>query len=282
MAVWEATAVNARIRRARHMARVVRSVSALNIRAAMAYRGGFAATVLLGIMWQTSTLAFAGVLLTKFHGLGGFPARGVLLIIGVRMLAHGLYVVLFDTLAQLPLLVDEGRMEGYFLRPLPVFTQVLLSQFNMNGLGDVAAGATVFGFAVTLVDVRWTVGTAAYLAAAIVNGVLLEAAIQLVLSCLLLRSPASRMLGPWADELMMTFGNYPLSILPKAVQGLFTFVLPLAFVAYFPVEVILGIGPRHGVMLVIVRGSPCAGFAAFYLARRVWAWSLRHYRSVGG
>lgn len=90
------------------------------------------------------------------------------------------------------------------------------------------------------------------------------------------------MVDIWVDELMSTFGNYPLSILPGLVQGLFTFLLPLAFVAYFPVLVLLGIAPERGLMSVLAHWSPAVGFVLFFLAHRVWTWSLRHYQSVGG
>jgi ABC-2 type transport system permease protein len=267
----------------RHTLRVVAKVTALNFRARMEYRADFVVSVMFGVIWQTSTLMFASVLLTRFKGgLGTFPATGVLLIIGMRLLSHGLYVLFFSNLAWLPRLVDEGRMDGYFLRPLPVFTQLLLSQFNVNAIGDIAVGATSLGVAMSLVHVQWTLGSGAYVAAAVIGGLFIEAALQLMLSCLLLRSPGSRVLGRWVDELMSTFGNYPLSILPRVVQGLFTFLLPLAFVAYFPVEVVLGIAPEHGAMSVIVHWSPVAGLLLFMLARRVWAYSLRHYTTAGG
>jgi ABC-2 type transport system permease protein len=272
-----------RARRVRHTIRVVRKVTALNVRARLEYRGDFLISVLFGVVWQTSTLMFAAVLLTRFKdGLGAFPADGVLLIIGMRLLSHGLYVLYFDNLPWLPLLVDEGRMDGYFLRPLSVFTQLLISQFNVNAIGDLAVGATTLGFAIVLVHVHWTVALLLYFAAAIVGGGLVEGALQLMLACLLLRSPGSRVLGQWVDELMSTFGNYPLSILPKVVVGLFTFALPLAFVAYFPAEVVLGIAPHHGAMSIVTRGSPVVGFLLFLLALRVWRRSLLHYHTAGG
>ena len=277
------TGIGPRAHQLRHTLRVVRKVTALNLRARMEYRVDFIVSVLFGILWQTSTLMFASVLLTRFKGgLGDFPSAGVLLIIGLRLLAHGLYVLVFSNLNWLPRLVDEGRVDGYFLRPLPVFTQVLLSQFNVNALGDIAVGASTLGFAVRLVGVHWSIGLGLYVAAAVVGGVLAEAALQLMLSCLLLRSPGSRVLGAWVDELMSTFGNYPLSIVPKFVQGLFTFLLPLAFVAYFPVEVILGIAPRRGAMSILVHWSPVVGVLLFVIARRVWSYSLRHYQTAGG
>jgi ABC-2 type transport system permease protein len=272
-----------RAQRFAHTVRVARKVSALNLRARMEYRGDFVISVFFGIIWQTSTLMFASVLLTRFKGgLGNFPGSGVLLIIGMRLLSHGLYVLCFSNLGYLPLLVDEGRMEGYFLRPISIFTQLLLSQFNVNAIGDIAVGATTLGFAVVLIHIHWAIGTIVYLGVAVIGGLLVEGALQLMLACLLLRSPGSRVLGSWIDELMSTFGNYPLSILPKVVVGLFTFLLPLAFVAYFPAEVILGIAPKHGVMSIVTRWSPLAGLLLFMLAKRVWAYSLRHYHSAGG
>jgi ABC-2 type transport system permease protein len=268
----------------RHTFRVVRKVTALNLHARMEYRADFIISVLFGIIWQTSTLMFASVLLTRFKsGLGDFPSSGVLLIIGLRLLSHGLYVLVFSNLGWLPRLVDEGRMDGYFLRPVPVFTQLLISQFNVNAIGDLAVGASTLGFAIAFVDVHWTIARVLYLVAAVIGGFLLEAALQLMLSCLLLRSPGSRVLGSWVDEMMSTFGNYPLSILgSRVVEGLFTFLLPLAFVAYFPAEVVLGIAPKHGAMSLVVHWSPVVGFGLFFVARKVWNYSLRHYATAGG
>ena len=137
------SAVQLRARRARHTFRVVYKVSALNFRAQMEYRGNFVASIMFGILWQTSTLMFVSVLLTRFKGgLGEFPSRGVLLIVGMRLVAHGLYVLFFYNFAWIPLLVDEGRMDGYFLRPLPVFIQLLISEFSVNAIGDLLVGFT--------------------------------------------------------------------------------------------------------------------------------------------
>jgi ABC-2 type transport system permease protein len=282
MTVGSLEPVRARLRRARLTWRIVGQVSAVNLRGRMSYRADFITSIMFGILWQTSTLIFASVLLTRFDGIGNFPNSGVLLIIGMRLLSHGLNVLFFDNLAYLPIRVNEGRMDGYFLRPVPIFTQVLISDFNVNAFGDLAVGATTFGFAVTFLHASWTPAKISYLVLAVLGGMLIEAAVQWTLACLLLRSPASWVLASWADELMATFGNYPLSIVPKAVQGLLTFVLPLAFVAYFPAEVILGIAPRHGAMSVWVYWSPAVGPILFLLAHRLWLRSLRTYRTAGG
>lgn len=269
--------------RLRYHLRIIRRVSALNLRARSQYRVDFLTSLLFGVIWQTSTLVFVSALLTRFTGgLGNVPSAGVVLIVGMRLVSHALYVLLFGNLGWLPQLVDEGRVDGYQLRPLPVLTQVLLSQLSITGLGDLLAGVSALAVAVGLVDVHWTVLSVGFLVATIIGGTLLESALQVAVSTLLLRSPSTRVLGSWMDEVMATFGSYPLSILPRAVQTLLTFVFPLAFVAYFPALVLLGLAPHTGPMAVLERCSPLLGPLLFLAALGIWRRGMRSYQSAGG
>jgi ABC-2 type transport system permease protein len=269
--------------RVRYTVRVIRRVSALNLRARLQYRVDFITSVLLGVAWQTATLVFITALLTRFTGgLGNMPSAGVVLIVGMRLVSHGVYVLIFSTMNWMHQLVDEGMIDHYRIRPLPVLLQVLLWQFNVHAFGDLLAGLSALVVGMTLVAVHWTVGTLAFLVAAVISGTLLEAAVQVPVASLLLRSPATRAIGSWLDEIMATFGNYPLSILPSAVQALLTFVFPLAFVAYFPVLVLLGRASDSGVMAVVERCSPLAGPLLFVVALWFWGRSLRGYQSAGG
>jgi len=106
--------------------------------------------------------------------------------------------------------------------------------------------------------------------------------VQLPLAALLLRSPFAHGVGKWLDEIMATIGNYPLSILPALLRGVFTFVLPVAFVAYLPVLVLLGKASAHGAGYWLAHLSPAVGLLLFLLAKRLWNWNLNHYQSAGG
>ncbi|MEP7054634.1 MAG: ABC-2 family transporter protein [Actinomycetota bacterium] len=274
--------VGVRLRRGRHTWRVVRKVTSVNFQAVLQYRTDTMIWIIYGICWQTSTLIFATVLITRFSGLGGWPSVGVLLIAGMRLLSHGFYVLVFDNFSRLPQIIDEGRFDGYFLRPVPIFTQLLLSSFSMNAIGDLLVAFALCGYALPRIAIHWTVGKVLFLIAGIIGGTLIEAAIQMIAACFLLRSPGTRAVPSFIDELLGTFGNYPLTILPGALQGVFTFVLPLAFVAYFPVAVILDLAPRNIFMSTLAHLSPAVGLVLFLAARRVWARSLQGFASVGG
>ncbi|HUG13677.1 MAG TPA: ABC-2 family transporter protein, partial [Thermomicrobiales bacterium] len=75
--------------------------------------------------------------------------------------------------------------------------------------------------------------------------------------------------------------SYPLPIYHVAMQRFFTFVVPLAFVSYFPALYLLDrpeAGDWPGWMPF---ASPLAALALAATARLAWGFGVRHYRSTG-
>jgi ABC-2 type transport system permease protein len=262
--------------------RVAGRITALNFRARMEYRGDFVTALLMGIAWQTSVLVFAGVLLARFHSLGGWTQGGVLLIVSMRLLSHGIYVAVFGNLMWVPYVVQEGLLDGYLLRPLPVYRQVLLFQFPLNALGDTGAAILLFGLTLARLQLAWTPARIGYLVMGIIGGVLAEAAIQTITALASFRFTVGFQWLLWFDSMIQTFGNYPLNILPVSARAMLTFVLPVAFIAYLPAAVITGRVAGSGVPAWLALGSPAAGLVLYLLARLAWSWALHRYESVGG
>jgi ABC-2 type transport system permease protein len=254
----------------------------LSVRVQLQYRTELAMAILFGVIWQASVLAFMSVLITRFPGLGGWTPGMVLMMASMRLMAHSGYVGVFSNLGQMQQLIDESRVDGFLLRPLPVFRQVLLSSIRMNALGDLLVSVTLLVAAVNYADLHWTVWKVIYFAAAMVSGTLIESAIQAALSGISLRLPGAANWGWWFDNLMSNFGNYPLSILPIVVRFAFTFVLPVAFLAYLPVAVLFDRADQVGLPVWLVQWSPLLGPVMFFGAKRFWDWSLKHYRGIGG
>jgi len=248
----------------------------------MQYRGDFITALAMGLAWQTSILVFATVLLTRFPGLGGWTSGGVLLIVAIRMLSHGGMVLVFNSLIMIPYIVQQGALDRYLIRPMPVYRQILLYTFPLNALGDSFSALLLFAFAITRVHLSWTPLMALYLVAAVIGGVLLEAAIQTLVSILAFRFTIPMAVFMWFDRMIATFGNYPFSILPLAARAVLTYLLPVAFVAYLPAAVLTGRVASTGVPEWLAYASPAAGPFLYILARYAWFRALRHYESVGG
>ncbi|MEH0542272.1 ABC-2 family transporter protein [Streptomyces sp. B21-105] len=261
--------------------RIILRLTALNLRARMDYRTEFLLSVTVGAMWQIAVLVFATVLLVRFPGMGGWSSGAVLLIAGTRLLSHGLYVLIFGRVAGLTSLVQSGQIDVFLLRPIPVYRQVQLAFFNVNAIGDLLVASALFAWAVERVDVDWSLLSSSYLIGAVIGGMFMEAAIVTTISCAALHAPATAYWSQWVEEIIGTFGNYPLHILPHLVRDALTFGLPVAFIAYFPIAVVSGNRDSVGAPALLVISAPLIGLLAYAASRRLWLASLHHYKGFG-
>lgn len=257
-------------------------ITKLNFAARLEYRTEFLLMIGVGIAWQVSILVFATVLLTRFPGMGGWTTRDVLLMASMRLLSHGLYVLFFGRIAWLTTLVQMGYLDAFLLRPMPVYRQVQLAYFNTNAIGDLAVATSLFVGAMAMSAVDWTPARIAYLLVALAGGTLMEAAIMTAVSSAAMHTPTTAYWSYWLDEMITALGNYPLHILPALVRNALTFVLPLGFVAYLPTAVLTDQLDTLAVPGWLAVASPLAGPLAYLAARRLWAFSLRHYKGFGG
>jgi ABC-2 type transport system permease protein len=257
-------------------------INRLNLKAQAAYRGEFVLGLLFGLVWQGSMVLFAGVLLLRFPGLGGWKQGDVLLIASMRLVSHSFYIAIFSNIAQLSMWVQEGRMDGFLLRPLPVYRQVMLTRFQVNSFGDMLAGAGIFVLAFFKLHLAWTPLKVLYLVGGIVGGTMVEAGIQTLLAIGALRFTGMFTWTSWTDQMISTFGNYPLNVLPSPVKDALTFAFPVAFIAYLPAAIITGHTASTGVPLVLAAAAPVLGIGFFFAAKALWYRSLRFYESVGG
>jgi ABC-2 type transport system permease protein len=268
--------------RAWYSLRLIGRISCLNLRAQLEYRADFWLRIAFGVAWQTSIVVFAAVILGRFPTMGGWSAEAVLLVAALRMFSHGLFELFFGRTVDLAVTVQEGKIDAYLLRPMPVYRQVQLTEFPANAFGDLLVGVSLLWWALWRVHMSWTPMRVTYLITALIGGTLMEAAVFTALSSLHLHFPSAMGWTVWVEEIMGTFGNYPLKILPAGVSGTLTFLLPLAFIAYLPVAVLTGHMSGLGVPSLLAAAAPAVGAASYVGSRILWNASLRRYRGVNG
>jgi len=257
-------------------------ITRLNVQARLEYRLDFASSIFLGIVWQSSVLVFVGIVLTRFPGIGGWDAGGVLLIAAIRLLSHGLQTAIFSPLWWVGDQVGEGLIDIYLVRPLPVYRQVLLSRFPINAIGDFAGGLLLFGLALARLHLAWTPLRILYLVAAVIGGIGVEAALATLLASASLLVMIGRTPFQWMESVLGSFGNYPLRVLPVPAREILTFVIPIAFVGYLPAAVLTGRTGTTGTAPWLAFGAPAVGVALYIGSRLTWYLALRKYGSVGG
>jgi ABC-2 type transport system permease protein len=77
------------------------------------------------------------------------------------------------------------------------------------------------------------------------------------------------------SEVFAQIGRFPTDVFDAVLRRLFTYVLPVAFLATIPAKALLG--KASGAFLLF---AAAWAFAFFVLSRLFWRFALRHYTSA--
>ncbi len=247
----------------------------------MQYRSDFALTAIAAIFYEAVSLAFVGVIVHAFGSIGGWGLAEVGFIYGIRSMGHALHGVVSGQLWSTDWIVRGGEFDRYLLRPINPLIQLLTHRFQVTAVGDIVFGAVVLSVTAVATGIDWTAWSIAYLIAAVIGSAFVESAVMLSIASLAFRLLAATSILSVADSVFVTFGPYPLSVLPRAVSYLLTFVVPLAFAAFFPAAILLG---RTGDLFVpvwLAAASPVVGLLLYAGAVVFFHRQIRHYTSPG-
>src|SRR5690606_35377711 len=230
-------------------------------------------SVVAGLVFQGAGFLTVWVILDRFEAIGGWTLTDMALLYGMRLFSHGLWVVLCSQLSQLSRYIKEGTFDRFLVRPVNPLVQMFTTRIWFGPLGDLLGGATLLAVALSLADVDWSVGHAAFLAVALVSGALLEAGVQLGLSSTSFRFVKADEIRFTTDQVFSMFGNYPSKILGRAGLWAQT-VVPVVFVAYLPASVLLGHADDTGLPVWLAYASPVLGPLVLVAGYRIWTYQL--------
>lgn len=253
----------------------------IGLTSALQYRADFVLTAIGAICYEAVSLAFVGVVVFAFGGIGGWGLVEVAFVYGIRSMGHALHGFLSGQLWATDRVVRDGEFDRILLRPVNPLVQLLTRRFTVTAFGDLAFGLVVLVITAAAAPIAWTVPTVTYLIMAVIGSAFVESAVMLALSALSFRLLVSMPMLQVADQVFVTFGPYPLSVFPRAVAYLMTFLLPLAYAAFFPAAVLLGRTDELFVPLWLALASPAIGVALYVLAVIFFHRQLRHYASPG-
>jgi viologen exporter family transport system permease protein len=228
-------------------------------------------------------LDFAAILVL-FHqvdALGDWSVAEVAVLYGISCVAFALADMVFGHLDQLPEMIRMGDFDQVLVRPLGSLLQVIAADFALRRLGKLTQGLAVLAIALAYADVEWTPGRAAMLVVAILAGVAIFAGIWIALSTVVFW-----LIDSHEAVNAFTYGGnflaqYPVNIFGPWLRRLVIYLIPLAFVAYFPALYVLGKEDALGFPLAFQFASPLVAAATGMAGWALWGVAVRRYRSVG-
>lgn len=220
--------------------------------------------------------------LLKFDALNGWNQREMFFLYSLVFLTYGILIVFFTGLRDFGQYVHSGKFDRFMLRPRGLLFQIITSNSDwFAAIGHGGLGLVLFILSANGVGIHWNIGTIVYYLLALVGGVLIQGAIFLVLASLqfyLVRTNTLKSVFYWNFR---KFAGYPISIYHKAIQYLMIYVVPFAFVNYFPAQFLLRKEDMNGYPVVYLYLTPLVGLVMFMVAYGFWRISVKFYKSTG-
>lgn len=220
--------------------------------------------------------------LLSFDFLNGWNTMELFFLYSLVYLTYAILILFFTGLRDFDYIVNGGAFDRFLLRPRGVLFQVLSANSDwFAAIGHGSLGIILLIYTSSRIDVYWSFGNILYLICAVIGGVLLQGAIFLfiaTLSFFLLK------VGNFRNFLFQnprSFAGYPISIYPKFIQVFLLYIVPFAFVNYFPVQFLIRKEDSILYPAVFMYIAPLVGVVLYVLAFLFWRWGVKHYKSSG-
>ena len=252
-----------------------------SVRSQVTYRLSLALMLVGSVGANLAEFSVVVVIFLHLPRLAGWSLYEIGFIYGISGIGFGLTDLAVGNLDKLPALIRSGDFDGLLLRPLNSLVQVLLGEIGIRRIGTIAQAAAVLAVSLAHLGIQWTPLRAAVFAMSFVTGPLIFGSVWVIVMTHVFWTVDS---GEAANA--FTYGGryftaYPVNIFGGWLRDLLAFVVPLAFVAYYPALVILGRPDPLGLPPAVPLLTPAIAVAMPFVARTVWTAGVRHYRGTG-
>jgi ABC-2 type transport system permease protein len=231
------------------------------------------------IQWVVGFAAIKFVV-DQFGSIGGWGYESLAFLYGMSVLSHGLAVVFFIQTWFMGYQVIEGEFDRYLLRPMNLVFQFLFDDFNLIGFTDIIPGLMVFVYGCIKVRLTLNLANVLLIFCTLAGGTLIRGAVWMFCGSMSFWTKSTANFTDMVGELFERVSMYPITIYPRWAQALFTFLLPLAWITFWPVRGML----EPGVSVIPVPLAVVAlvvGLLMFAGSCGIFRIGMRKYESAG-
>lgn len=247
----------------------------IQLKSKMEYKTSFFLTAIGQFL--VSFQVFLGVffMFQRFSSVEGFTYDEVLLCFGITLMEFSLGESVARGFDVFPNLIRSGEFDCILVRPRSEILQVLGSRIEFTRIGRMLQAVVMFAYGIYAGHVTWTFPKVLTVLFMLVGGTAVFSGIFLLFASICFYTLEGLEIFNVLTDGAREYGKYPVSIYGKRVLQFCTFVIPYAWIQYYPLTYLLGRGvwwysllPLAACLFLV----PCYAF---------WKCGVRHYTSNG-
>lgn len=223
----------------------------------MTNRISFLTNVLFMVLNNATFLIQWMLLFHLKSDIGGYSLTDVMTLWGLAAATFGFAHIFFQRAFSLPTLILQGKLDSFLVQPKNVLLSVITSATNTSAIGDLIYGYLIlflFRFSITNL-LLFTLFT-------LLGGVIM-AAFAVITGSFSFWIVRGELLSENLNNVIVNFGTYPDGIFKNSVRLLLYTIVPVGFVVYLPLHIILEF--HLGALLSVIAFTIGICLLAFFL-----------------
>lgn len=250
----------------------------IHMRSVMEYKTSFILTTIGQCLTTFFSFLSMYFLFIRFGSIKTYTFNEVLLCFSTISMSFSIAECFgrgFDSFSNM---IANGEFDRIMVRPRNEILQVLGAKIEFTRVGRLLQAMVIFIYSIKTCKVKWNIDKSFTLSLMIAGGICL-------FFCLFMINASICFFTLEGLEFMNIFtdggrelAQYPLDIYKDWVLKFFTFIVPLAFINYYPFLYIIGRTSGNGAFYML---SPVFSFLFLVPSYLLWKFGVAHYKSIG-
>ncbi len=256
--------------------RIYFKIISQDIKSKMSYRSDFIISTIGMIFTNIAGFVSFWIIFRNFPSINGWTYNEILFLYGFSLISLTPVQCLFDNNWNLRTHVYSGDFIKYYFRPINMFFYYQSEIFDVKGLGQLAFGIGTLAYSWHKTGLAVTPLSILMVIVFIITASLVMIALQNAAAATCFWLQNSFFILDFVNK-FRDYARYPITIFNPVFKFIFTFVMPIAFIAYYPSLVIL----RPDSIPLLSWLSPLFGIVFFFLSYKFWMFGASKYSGTG-
>ena len=260
----------------RFYAKIYCKILAQDLKSKMSYRADFIISTIGMICTNIAGFISFWILFRNFPSIKGWDYYEMLFLYGFSLISLTPVQCFFDNNWSLRINVYTGDFIKYCFRPINMFFYYQSEVFDIKGLGQLAFGLVTLIYSWIKIGLGFTPLMLLKMIVFLITASLIMIALQNAAAATCFWIQNSFYVLDLAYR-FRDYAKYPITIFSSVFRFIFTFLMPIAFIAYYPSLVIL----RPDKVPILSWLSPVIGIAFFWVSYKIWMHGAKNYSGTG-
>lgn len=254
----------------------------ISLKTSMEYRYSFISNMFIQVFTYSINFLGIWVIFNKFNTMNGWSYNEVVFLYSLNLLSYGLSALfVWGPMRQLGNMIQDGSFDGILTRPLNPFYHMLAKNFTYAFLGHTVLAGVVLGISIGSLDISWSASAVVFFILFLLGAFLIQCSMFIIGGALSFWFVNSSQLVDTFIYGIRRFVDYPINLYDTFIRILLTFIVPYAFVNFYPSVYFLNKSGNTLFHPALQYCTPIVGIVLFVLAYRLWSLGIKHYESTG-